>query len=656
MKRFKILSFLLIIVLSLSMLSVPALAEGETSAGSLMPELTAQMAVLMDTDTGAVLYEKEGDTRADSYVLNQLMTLLLVCEAIDRQDYALNDMITVSATALSGLESAPVLASPALVPDESLTVENLVYMVAIPGFMDAANVLAEFNSGTVDAFVGDMNTRAQELGCTNTHFLNATGATVDGQYSTAHDVALITRELLKSPTIINVLQTRSYTIPATQYAGTRTITASNVLRDSGNSLYYEYTTIGKTGGVTSFGGNFAASASYNDLDVIAVVIGSSDGTTRFQDARNLFVWAYTNYGYRTLLNSTDILATVPVEMGSPSEIGVRAEGQVRQLMAVNEQLGELTYEISYQHEQTGKTLQAPISAGQYLGDVTVYMDGQNYGTARLVAATSSDISRLEYLGSQMNILLHTQAVQQTVKVLVIVLAVYLLLVAIYLIQRLRHLHSLRVARRDRAIAHSQQEIQWLDLPDEPASAPAPESLPPEEPAVPQEEYVEAEVPQEEYPEEAPLEGYAEEVPQEEHVEEAPQEEYAENASEEEYVEEAPQEEYPENASEEEYAEDVPQDEYVEEAPQEEYPENASEEEYPEEDYPEDEYPEDEYPGDEYPEGEYEDAPDGEYAEEEYGEEGDGEYADDQYDEEEYYEDEGPEEPPEPPKRRWWKRR
>ena len=669
MKKFKLLSFLLLVVLLIGMLPAPALAVES-------PATSAQAVVLMDADTGEIMYQQNANAAFDPGALNMLLTALLVGDGLERQDIGMDDVLTQTADwrynyvdggRVAGYEDG-----------DSFTVSNLLYMSVLISAEDAANGLAEYISGSGDAFADEMNSRAAELGCTGSYFVNAGGSYDERQHTTAHDIALIAQAVFQNNEVLPIFEATTHNVaPTVSYNKEWGIATDNALIQSGDSNYYEFAYAGKTS-TTGIGANLVAAATYNEVNVIAVVVGCPSDSNVFAETRNLFDWVFTNFSYHTLLNSTDTLGSVPVEMGTPNEVSVRAESSIRIVLPNDEHLGDLTYELSYRHEQDGKTLEAPISAGQYMGEVTVYLDGEVRGTSRLVAATSSDISRLEYLGSQMNILLHTQAVQQTVKVLVIVLAVYLLLVAIYLFQRLRHLHSLRVARRDRAIARSQEEIQWLDLPDEPAQAPAAESLPPEVPAPAVEEPA-PEAPAGEYVEPAPQEEYTEDVPPQEYAGEAPQEEYTEDAPEEEYAEETPQEEYAEEVPQEAYAEDVPEEEYTEEVPEEEYDEEAPEGEYEEE--PEGEYDDGEYeeePEGEYDDGEYEEEPEGEYDDGEYEEEPEGEYDDGEYEEEpegeyddgeyedepegeyedeEYYDDEeGPDEPPEKPKRRWWRRR
>ncbi len=455
MKKFKLLPLLLILSLFVSVLSVPALALTG-------PEMAGMSAVATDAATGQVLFDKSSDMSVEAGGMTFLMTALLAGEAVDRQDIFMDDAVVVTATGGYNLGEGAVLADPALAEGESLTVEDLLYLMLFGGAQDAANVLAEYVGGSIDAFVASMNARAAELGCTGTNFVNTNGVSANGHFTTAQDIARIAKAVFENATLRPVLQAPNHTTAATEVNAPRTVTNPNSLTSDESGLKYEHTTAGLPV-LMPMGWGIVAAATYNEITVIAVTLGCVDDATRCTDMGTLFRWVYENYGFQTLLSSTDILDTVPVSMGDPEAVGVRAETGIRIMRANDQPLGEITHKITYQHETDGTTLTAPIEVGAYLGDVTVYMDGVEYGTSRLVAASSVEISRSQYLHSQLDVLMQSESVRQIIKILIIVLGVYLLLVCFYLLQRVRHLHSLRKARKERARARSQQEIEWLDL-------------------------------------------------------------------------------------------------------------------------------------------------------------------------------------------------
>ena len=462
MKKYRLLSLLLILSLFACLLPVQALALDE-------PETTARSAVLIDADTGDVLYQKNGDLTMFPGGLTMLMTALLVAEAIDVGSLNLSDEVTASETFRYNVSEDSITADPAVVPGEKLTVEELLYYSLLRSAADTCNMLAERVGGTMDAFVEAMNRRAQELGCTNTHFANANGQAVaagENHQTTAHDLALICRQLVTKPAILAVSRAASYTVGATEVAGSRTVYNANYLLDPTSEFYYQHAYGLKTGYSAALGNCLVAAADLNEVNVVAVILGCPENGDQFRDAITLFDWAFDNYSYRQILSPMDTLDTVDVSTGSPSSIGVRAETAVSLLLPNDQELGDVEYAIQYAHEQSGTELEAPISAGEYLGTVTVRVDGEDHGTVRLVAAASSDISRLDYLKTQLKGMIQTPAVRQILSILVIIFGVYLLLTVIYFIQRMHHLHTLRRARKERAASRARQEAQWLDVPRE----------------------------------------------------------------------------------------------------------------------------------------------------------------------------------------------
>ena len=469
MKKFKLLSLLLIISLFAAVLPVPALALDT-------PELWAQSAVIMDAVSGEVLFQINGTRSVDAGNLTRLMTVLLVSDAIQRQDISLDDAVTASDTFGYNFTADSFFASPAIVPGETLTVKDLLYLSLFQVAEDASNILAEYVGGTVEAFVESMNTRAAELGCVNTHFSNANGVLAADNYTSAGDVALMAQAVFADETLRGILSDASYTTDPTEFNEPRTVANINGQQIDGNSARYEYATVGVLGSSVQDGNilglDIAEEGLYNEMRVIVVALDCPDVDSRYSDAVTMFKWIFDNFSYRVLLSSTDILTTIPVQMGNPGEVSVRAETPVRIIRPADQQIGEITYEVSYQHEKEGKALVAPIEVGTYLGEVTVYMNGVPYGTSRLVAGAAVDISRMEYLQSQMSVLSQTESVRQIIKVLIIVFCIYLLLVCIYLFQRVRHMHSLRKARRERSRTRAQQEVEWLDIPAEDGQGPA----------------------------------------------------------------------------------------------------------------------------------------------------------------------------------------
>jgi len=211
MKKFKILSVLLIILLVTALLPVSALAVDD-------PEISARAAVLANASTGEVYYSKNADATIQPASTTKMVTALIVAEAVDRGEISLGDVVTASDNCQYNLEPDSTNAGPAIVPGEQMTVQDLLYCAMLVSANEACNILAEHVSGSVSAFVDRMNTRAQELGCSGTHFANANGLEEADHYSTAADFAVLAREALQHPLVLEICGTLNYTVAATNKA------------------------------------------------------------------------------------------------------------------------------------------------------------------------------------------------------------------------------------------------------------------------------------------------------------------------------------------------------------------------------------------------------------------------------------------------------
>ncbi len=459
MKKFKLLSFLLIISMFVTLLAVPAAAVPE-------PSVSAQAAVVMDADTGDVMYQLNADQRFSPAEMTMVMTALMTGDAIQERSVALSDQVTASEEIYYNVTDNSVTMDPAMKPGETLSVEDLLYALFLQSSTEACNALAEHVSGSVNTFVAGMNRRAQELGCTNTHFVNANGRPAEDQYTTAMDMAIIARQMVGNAQILSISGAAEHTVEATEQTDERRMTNRNEMVTPSSDLYFDRAYGIKNGYDDGYGRCMVAAAEWNEMNVIVVVIGCPEVGDQFRAARSLFDWVFANFSYRPILSTTQVLDTVDVELGNPKTVGVRAENGKSLILPNDQELGNVRYEIQYIHEQEGRKLEAPINAGELLGTVEVFLDGESFGTSRLVAAGTVEISRLEYMRTQLGVMFQTPAIRQIVTILIVLLAIYLLLMIFYFVQRFRHLHSLRVAKKDRAIAQAQQEAQWIDDPDD----------------------------------------------------------------------------------------------------------------------------------------------------------------------------------------------
>lgn len=470
MKKFKILPLMLALLLTFTLLSVSAMALSE-------PEIGANAAIIVDANSGEVYYEKNADRTVQPASTTKIMTALLIVEAAERGDISLSEMVEATDNCLYNLEDDSTDASPRLEIGEEMSVENLLYCVMLASANEACNVLAEHLSGSVSAFVSLMNERAAELGCTNTSFANANGLEEDGHYSSAADLALIAREAMRHPVFAQICGTYSHTIPETNMADARELENSNKLLEEGGSYYYDPAYGIKTGYFENAGYCLVSAAEKDNKDVICVVMGAQEQGDQFLDTATLLDWFFDNFEYRQILSTTETVVTVPVDLGTSDTVGCRAEDVVSVILPNDYDTSNIGYQYTLNHEANGERLEAPLDAGAVLGEITVVeVDAagnvvRSFGTSRLVAASSVDMSRMEYIRTQIKNLFQEPMVRRILTILIILLAIYVILVIFYYVQRVRHVSSVRQAKRERAIRRTEEEAQWLSIPEEKDSAP-----------------------------------------------------------------------------------------------------------------------------------------------------------------------------------------
>ncbi len=500
MKKFKILSLVLILVLAASLLPVSALAVSE-------PEIGAAAAILVDADSGEVYFEKNASQRIEPASTTKIMTVLMAVEAIERGEISLTDNVTASENSSYNLDDDSTGANPRITVGETVSVESLLYCAMLVSANEACNMLGEYLAGTVYGFVDDMNDRAAELGCTGTHFANANGLEDSDHYSTAADFAIIAREAMSHPLFKQICGTYRYTVPETNVTDERELVNTNQLMNSDSEYYFSGAYGVKTGYTSAAGYCLVSAAEKDGIDVICVVMGGPEPEDHFRDTVAILNWMYDNYELRQVLSSARTIVTVPVHTGTSDTVDVRAEDAVSVILPKDYDISRVSYEYVLYHEQEGEKLEAPVNAGEVLGEITVVEldDSKNvvrsFGTSMLVASSTVAMSRIDYIKSELNELFQADMVRKIVTILIILLAAYLLLIAFYFVQRVRHLSSMRRAKKERAARRAEEEAQFLTFPEERDRDPGVEFFPAEsepaaleEPSIPDEEPYEDELP------------------------------------------------------------------------------------------------------------------------------------------------------------------
>ncbi len=247
------------------------------------PTVQSEGAVLLNANTGEILFEKNGNTRFYPASITKLMTALLTVE-----NCSLSDTVTFSKTATTNLESGAVTLN--LTEGDQLTVEQCLYGLLLKSANEIANGLAEHISGSVSSFADKMNARAKELGCTDTHFVNPNGLNNTEHYTTPRDMAIIARAAFQNPTVAKVASTLSYEFPATKKASARTITMGHKMLYPNDSRYYDGIVAGKTGYTSKAGNTLATCAERDGLRLIAIIMKSSQ--THYEDTKALLDYGF----------------------------------------------------------------------------------------------------------------------------------------------------------------------------------------------------------------------------------------------------------------------------------------------------------------------------------------------------------------------------
>ncbi len=256
------------------------------------PEIAAEGAVLVDGATGKVLYGKNADQQFYPASITKIMTALLVLERC-----GLSDTVTFSAGATTNLESGAV--SLDITEGDRLTVEQSLHGLLMKSANEIGNGLAEHVAGSVSGFAELMNTRARELGCTNTNFVNPHGLNHSSHKTTPHDMALIMRAALQNKDFRRIDTTLTYDFPATRKAAARTITMGHKMMYPSDSRYYEGIIGGKTGYTSLAGNTLVTGAERNGVQLIVVIMKSKQ--THYTDTKALLDYGFANY--QTLMGS-----------------------------------------------------------------------------------------------------------------------------------------------------------------------------------------------------------------------------------------------------------------------------------------------------------------------------------------------------------------
>lgn len=331
--------------------------------------LNVGSAVLIEQNSGQVLYNQNMHEMLRPASVTKVMTILLIMEAIDSGKLSYSDKIPCSEKA-AGMGGSQIW----LDVREELTVDEMLKAICVVSANDCTVAMAEYLAGTEEAFVEQMNSKAKELGMNDTTFKNCHGIDEDGHVTSAYDIALMSRELLiKHPSI-------------TKY----TTIYMDSLRDGKSSLVntnklvrnYKGATGLKTGSTSVALYNLSASATRNDLSLIAVIMKAPTSPIRFAEAQKLLDYGFNNFEYKKLANKNDLIKEVSVDKGIENSVNAILENDSGVLI----QKGQNKDIV--QSMELPDSVSAPVSAGQVLGNVTYSLNGNEIGKVNIVAEKS----------------------------------------------------------------------------------------------------------------------------------------------------------------------------------------------------------------------------------------------------------------------------
>lgn len=361
-------------------------SQNTAGTGNASLSLTAPSAVLIEGSTGTVLYDKEKDAERMIASVTKIMTMLLIFEALDAGKISLDDSVTVSAHAASMGGSQVYLEE-----NETQTVETMLKCISIASANDAAVAMAEHLAGSEEAFVEKMNARAAELGMVHTHFLNCCGLDDDiteGHYSSAYDVALMSKELVtKHPHVKDYSTVWMDTFIHTTRKGETEFGLTNT-----NRLVrtYEGITGLKTGSTSKAKYCLSATANRNGVDMIAVVLGAETPKDRFAEAASLLNYGFANTQVYKDLAETHRWEPLEILHGKKDYVSVGMEKDFSCIFTNGEDVAAVTGQALF-----AEKIKAPVKKGDVLGKMVYSYQEKEIGSAAIIAL--EDVEKAGYL-------------------------------------------------------------------------------------------------------------------------------------------------------------------------------------------------------------------------------------------------------------------
>lgn len=370
----KLVSFIMAIVIAIMPMNLSFANEGNNPLS-----VSSKSAILMDVGSGQILYEKNAHDKLPPASVTKVMTMLLICEALDSGKITLDDSVQISENAASMGGSQIFLEA-----GEVQKVDTLLKGIAVASANDGCVAMAEYVAGSVESFVDMMNAKAKELNMKDTNFANTNGLPVDNHYTSAHDIALMSRELLKHDVISKYLTTWMDQVVVGKKQTTVGLANTNKL-----IKHYQGATGVKTGFTQQAKYCLSASAKRGDTHLIAVTLGAETSPERFKDATSLLNFGFANYESVKLCSKNDNIATLTLDKADEQKINLVAKEDLSVLIKKGGNK-DFTRKVKVNENPI-----IPIKKGTSLGYVEIYQGKTLVGKVDLV--NTKDIQKASYL-------------------------------------------------------------------------------------------------------------------------------------------------------------------------------------------------------------------------------------------------------------------
>lgn len=333
-----------------------------------IPTINSGSVVLLENSTSKVLFEKDMNKKLEPASITKIMTAILAIENCN-----LNDIVTVPYEAISNIPSGYSVAP--LQADEQISVDQLLRVLMVHSANDAANALAFHIDGSVSAFSERMNAKLQALGLVDSHFTNPSGQHDNNHYSTAHDIAILMQYCMKNTTFKTYASLKSCHLFATNKSAERDFENTNPMLNTSSSYYYKPLVTTKTGFTSQAMFCLASFASYNNLDLICVILHADTSDIRFNETKNLFDYGFQNFAFKNIANKGDSVTEISVRNATEETKSLKLvlADDINTLVDTSKPFDNVSPQITLKDLPS-----APVAQGKVLGTATYVIDDKSY--------------------------------------------------------------------------------------------------------------------------------------------------------------------------------------------------------------------------------------------------------------------------------------